>query len=275
MSPNVYRRRGLALACALALLGTAGAQAAPITLRITFENLAPTNGTLLTPLWFGLHDGSFDTFDSGVSAPMALERLAEDGNPAPLSAAFDAGNAPGRLLDGVLTGPGVGPGSPPIFGPGGIASTEITYDFGPAPLAYFSYAAMVIPSNDAFVGNDNPLGIPLFDLGGTFLGADFIVYGTQVWDAGTEVNDELPVNTAALGQTVADTGVAEGGVVALHQGFLVGGNILAAIPAGDFTQAGYQVARIRVENVPEPGVWWLTGIGLLALGVQRLNRRTA
>jgi hypothetical protein len=268
-----------AYALGIALFWTGSASAMPTFFRVTFENLAPAQGTLLTPLWFGVHagepaQGGFDLYDLGSPASMALERLAEDGDPAPLVTAFDAGNTAGRFVDGVLFGPGVGPGSPPIFGPGGIASIDISYDFGPSPMAYFSYASMVIPSNDAFIGNGNPLGIPLFDLGGNFLGADFIVLGSAVRDAGTEVNDEIPANTAALGQTVPNTGVNENGVVSIHPGFLPGGNILAAIPSGDFTQDGYQVARIRVERIPEPAPWWLMGAGLVALGLRHLTVKT-
>ncbi len=88
---------------------------------------------------------------------------------------------------------------------------------------------MIIPSNDAFVANGNPLAFPIFDSAGGFLGADFTVLGSQVLDAGTEVNDELPMNTAFFGQKAPDVGVPQGGVVSLHPGFLPpsAGRILA------------------------------------------------
>ena len=47
---------------------------------ISIENLAPANGTQLTPVWVGFHDGQFDTFDSGSPASPGLEQLAEDGD---------------------------------------------------------------------------------------------------------------------------------------------------------------------------------------------------
>lgn len=65
--------------------------AAAVQVRVTVENLSPTGGTLLTPVWVGFHDGTFDLYDRGGVASPALERLAEDGNTAPLSAAFAAG----------------------------------------------------------------------------------------------------------------------------------------------------------------------------------------
>ena len=49
------------------------------TIAITVENLAPSQGTALSPLWFGFHDGSFASISQGSPAPMAVERLAEDG----------------------------------------------------------------------------------------------------------------------------------------------------------------------------------------------------
>jgi hypothetical protein len=56
--------------------------------------------------------------------------------------------------------------------------------------ACFSYLAIVIPSNDAFIGNADPQAHRLFDAYGTFLGAYFTIYGSDVPDAGPEVNDE-------------------------------------------------------------------------------------
>ena len=121
---------------------------------------------------------------------------------------------------------------------------------------------MVLPSNDFFIANGNPLTHQIFDDAGSFLGADFIVQGSEVLDAGTEVNDELPENTAFFGQSAPNTGVTENGVVELAGGFIPGGNILSSDDFfnGDFTASGYEVARIRVElvnddatAVPEPG----------------------
>lgn len=50
-----------------------------ITLEVTVENLAPENGAGFAALWFGLHDGSFDTFNPGEPASESLEFLFEDG----------------------------------------------------------------------------------------------------------------------------------------------------------------------------------------------------
>ncbi|MEA5565394.1 spondin domain-containing protein [Anabaena sp. UHCC 0399] len=221
------------------------------TLKVTVENLAPQQGVVVTPLWVGFHDGNFDIFNSGEVASSSLERLAEDGSTAPIANQFLASGT--GLIEGTIFGPGISPTSPPVIPPGEIASRIFEVDSSLASSHYFSYAAMIVPSNDAFIANGNPLTFKIFDDAGKFIGADFIVSGNNIWDAGTEVNDEIPGNTALLGQTTPNTGVTENGVVRLHPGFIPGGNILSAFPNADFTTSGYQVARIKIEQVPEPG----------------------
>ncbi|MBT0960099.1 spondin domain-containing protein [Denitromonas iodatirespirans] len=262
MTPSL-RLAALAAFAGGTLIAAPAAHAALI--KITVENLAPANGTVLTPMWVGVHDGSFDLFDAGAPASAALERLAEDGNPGPLSSLFSSG------VQGVVVGPGIGPGSPPLFGPGG--SGEIVLDLGVgATDLYLSFASMVVPSNDAFIGNGNPLAYQVRGSGGV-IGQSIVILGSQVWDAGTEVNDEASSSTALLGQTVADTGTPENGVVALHGGFIPGGPILTAFTNADFTADGYQVARITITEVPEPTTLALLAGGLGMAGWMRRRRK--
>ncbi|MEO1234279.1 MAG: spondin domain-containing protein, partial [Myxococcota bacterium] len=159
---------------------------------VEVENLAPERGTFMTPVWMGLHDGTFDIYDRGVSAdallgPGVLEALAEDGNNGPITETFELRN-PGQPQAN-LTAPG-GP-----FQPGSRAA--ITFQVDPYRDRYFSYGSMVIPSNDFFVANGNPLAHLLFD-DGIFVGGDFIVSGAEVLDAGTESNNEVASETAFL-----------------------------------------------------------------------------
>ena len=227
----------------VALVFAAGAASA-VEVTVTIENLSPETGTYLTPAWLGVHDGSFDLYDRGTAASAELERIAEDGNADPLSSAFTSLG----FEDGVAPGPG-GP-----IAPGESASFTFDVD-ADGGAAYLSYTSMVIPSNDAFIANGDPMAIPILDAFGTFVGGSTVVYGDQVLDAGTEMNDEVPANTAFFGQAAPDTGVAEGGTVSHHPGFLapMSGGILAdpMFAAADFTAPGYRVARITVTAATE------------------------
>ncbi|MGD9693372.1 MAG: spondin domain-containing protein [Phycisphaerales bacterium] len=251
------RTTSAAIACALIGAGLAS-NARSAELTVTIESLAPTGGTFLAPFWFGFHDGSFDLFDPGSAAAGHIERLAEDGAVDPLRTAF--ANASGQFRDGTIAGLGGAFAGP--LDPGEIASTTITVDATNG--RWFSYAAMLVPSNDAFIGNANPLAHEAFDVNGNFNPFSFIVLGSQVWDAGTEMNDEVPANTAFFGQSTPDTGVDENGVVHAHPGFIPGGAILSdpMFANADFTASGYQVLRVTV--VPTPGVGALLALGGLA-----------
>ena len=228
--------------------------------RVTIENMSPNNGLRLTPVWVGFHNGSFDTFDAGSPASSDLERLAEDGNPAGIQGAFTG------TQSGVIFGPVTAMGEPPIYHPGESAS--MTFQLNPADDHYFSFLSMAIPSNDAFIGNDNPLAYSISS-GGSFQDQTIDIFGSMLWDAGTEINDEIAMNTPLLGQTVPNTGLTENGVVQLHGGFLPNGNLLTQFPNADFTADDYQIARIRVQAVPVPSSLILAALGI---GVVRKKR---
>ena len=194
-------------------------------LQVTVENLLAPGGTFLTPVWFGFHDGvGFDLFDLASPASQGLERLAEDGTIDPISAEFLA--AAGLSgVDGAVFG--LGAGVPGPIDPGETASAIINVD-DPAGAQFFTWATMVIPSNDAFLATtDDPQGEQVFDADGNFLGPISITrIGADVLDAGTEANTEE--GAAFLNQTAPDQGTPEGGTVELHPGF----NGSAANPGG-------------------------------------------
>ena len=116
---------------------------------------------------------------------------------------------------------------------------------------YFSYVSMVIPSNDAFVATGNPRAHRVFNRGGHFHSADFIVWGSDVLDAGTELNDEDPTNTAFFGQSMPNTGQDENVGVRTHAGLMFpgSGGILddPMFENADFLTHNYMVARITVS----------------------------
>ena len=229
-------------------------QAQDTRVHVFIENVAPVSGTFLTPAWVGFHDGTFDTYDGGTlasSLPIpgsdAIERLAEDGATGPIMRDF-ATLAVGRV-DATIAGP-----SGPIA-PGDRASMSFLLDPNDARDRYFSYASMVIPSNDAFIANGSPVAHPVFDNSGSFVAQDFFVAGPNaVNDAGTELNDEVPANTAFLGQMAPNTGVTENNLIITHPGFLArgSGGILdeTRFRLGDFTLDGYPFLRVGFRAAP-------------------------
>lgn len=223
------------------------------TIRVVVRNTSDIGGTYTTPFWAGLHDNSFDLFDAGSAASAGLEALAEDGNFAPVSSELMAADSDGQEL--VIAGAG-GPIMP-------LEMASAMLDVDGMSNGYISLGGMVLPSNDAFVGTD--AAIKLFDAAGNFLGAQSITFaGSDVYDAGTEVNTEL--DAAALNQAAGNTGVDENGVVRSHDGFngSIGNptgegdqNILGGTNAfgtdidatvADFTRPGALIAEVHINE---------------------------
>jgi hypothetical protein len=248
---------------------------AQTTVQVTIRNLSPTGGIHLTPVWVGFHNGAFDIYDQGVASSTALERIAEDGSTGPITTLFSGSGA--GTVQGTILGPGAGAGFPgaPVIPPGGVAIMQFVLDGSLASSRFFSYASMIVPSNDAFIANGNPQAFQIFSNTGNFLGASFTVNGNMVLDAGTEVNDELPANTAFFGQAAPDTGVTENGVVGLHPGFIPGGAILSdpRFNNANFLAGGYQVAQFTIAAVPEPSTYLLIGLALSPLGLKAVRKK--
>lgn len=256
LSAAPTQRRGksfsLKLAAAGAFLGFA-AMASAVQVAVTVRNAAPDNGIWAVNPWLGVHDGTWDGFDAGSAASAAVESAAEDGNGSQLAAAFAADQPNG--MGAVIGGP---------IAPGATHTQIFDLDADNPDHRFLSYFAMVIPSNDAFWANDNPAAYPIFDGAGNFIPRSFKVYGSAIWDAGTEVNDEVGANTAFLAQAAPNTGTTENGVIAAHPGFMaVGqGGILdqslerfgrtLTFTGADFTQSMYPVAEITVSLVNAP-----------------------
>jgi hypothetical protein len=245
------------------LIGAAPLQAETQEIIVTVENLAPSGGFYFTPVWVGFHNGSFDLFDPGGLASEELERLAEDGDASVLQAGFEAavGGAAGGL-NTLITAP-EGFAGAPVFDPGDASGIQLTVDS--KVNSYMSYISMIIPSNDAFIGNHNPKGIELFDAAGQFKGKQIItILGSMVWDAGTELNNEM--DAAFINQTAPNTGITTTCPILPHTGYLgsyanqgsdpiiLGGTGPADIMfdhiAADFLLPYAVVARITIEPAP-------------------------
>lgn len=253
-----------------ALLVGAGSMASveAAQLKVTIHNDAQIGGNFLTPLWVAFHNGSFDAFSAGAAASPGIEAIAEDGNPAPLSALFA-----GQGTSGVIGG---GPLAP------GASSSQVFEVAEGGANDFLSYAAMVLPSSDFFIGNDNPHAVSVAGvLDGSF--GSLTVTVKRVFDAGTEVNDFATSAGNGLfgiagGQSGPNQGATESGVVSIASGadyaaFLNGVGV--NIGALNFSNL-MSLATITVERapapVPLPAGLPLLGVALGLLGLKRQRR---
>jgi hypothetical protein len=172
------------------LLATAFTSAAfvlPLTsvaqeLEISISNL--TQGIYFTPLLIAAHDENTYAFRAGYSASEALAIQAEGGNPSPLKSLLD--NAGSDTLvnpvaaeaeAGVI--PQLPEGNPGFLAPGQSTSLQLVTQEGNN---YLSLTAMLLPTNDGFVGLDS-WKVP--NQAGTY--QVFL----NAYDAGTEANNEV------------------------------------------------------------------------------------
>ena len=134
---------------------------------------------------------------------------------------------------------------------------------------YLSFASMVIPSNDGFFGNSDPLAFTVFNADGSFAGPLTIeIDGIKLYDAGTETNTGMGAAFSAVGGIDTD----ENGTVAIHPGLgnFVGTDTADATTIGSAIDSGELLARIQITAVPEPTTALLGALGgLVSLAVLR------
>lgn len=234
-------------------------------LNVSITNNAAT--TYLTPAWVGFHDGSFDTFNINAPASTGLEGLAELGMTVGLSGEFQS---PSRV-DGQL-------GMAPIT-PGQTVSQNFTLNENGSN-DYFSYAAMLLPSSDFFIGNDG-----LIDISSILssVGSSLVLTVFNVFDAGTEVNDfaTSPGNGIfGIAAGVPSAGVDEMGVVTQVGDLILAYGSFLNVGNTDFSQFGLgaQIATIELTNVsavPVPAAAFLFAPALLGfMGLRRRAKNT-
>jgi hypothetical protein len=236
-------------------------------LKITVTNNQPAGGFAIAPVWVGIHDGTFSDFTNGFPASSAIESVAELGDTSGLTSVF-AGH-------GAQTTVGGAPYLP------GTSATSLLNVANPSLDRYLSFAAMVVPSNDFFMANAFPMAHPLFDSSGHFLGPVTIqIYGSDLWDAGTEV-DNISFGAAFIAGDDATDHVAENGIVQSVFGGSVDNSAYLNSILGQATAGGYDIshlisandliATIRINSVPEPSAVVLLSLGLAGIAV--MSRR--
>ncbi len=255
---------------AAALLGLTcinAAHAAPVQVKVTVENLSPMDSIAFAPLRVGFHNGTYDAFNIGETANAAIISVAEGGSGADWFPAFMAAD-PTATLGSVLPTP-----AGPLL-PGASGTATFTVDTSVNP--YFTFASMVVPSNDFFIGNDDPMAYRLFDAQGNLAISSILQRSRDVWDAGSEIHDPAAAAFVGMNNLRAD----QNSVVAFNFAEIAAFNGLTTGPGYVFNsqlQANTDIYRISFEvaPVPEPETYAMMGIGLGLLGVARLRRKTA
>lgn len=178
-------------------------------LDITITNL--TQGIYYTPIIIGAHNAESSLFSAGEMASESLQMMAEGGDISGLSMMLTSNNAD------IVENPAEGLLAPTM-------TTTTTLDTTDGNM-YLSLVAMMLPTNDGFVGLDSWM-IP--SEAGTY------TMTLNAYDAGTEANDEIingggapgvagiPVapggdaGTGAIGVTMSE----ENGYIHIHRGSL-------------------------------------------------------
>ena len=239
-------------------------------IQITVTNDQTAGGVALAPVWFGVQNGSFNVFSQGVRPARKLLPWPNSATrrrfltclPATVRKRhFSREEACAQFL------------------PGQSNSTILNVS-DPSVDRYLSFAGMVVPSNDFFMGNATPLQI--FNSVGSFAGPVTIqVYGSDIWDSDTEQQSTTTGLTFIQGQTPGSgTQITDGSITP----FLTepgAASFLQSI-TGLTTVAGYQIshefgantpiATIYISSVPEPSSALLLGVGATAvLAVKRFS----
>lgn len=247
--------RSIALSALIVFAGAASADV--VLVRVSIQNMAPTNSLAFAPLRIGFNNGTYDSFNNGQTAGNEIVSIAEGGSGAAWFPAFAAAD-PTATLGTIVPNPA----GPLLPGATGTATFSVDRSVN----RFFTFGSMVVPSNDYFIGNDSPTQYALFDINGNLSINTISQFGRDLWDAGSEATD--PLNAAFLVGGNNDLRTPQNGVVNLD---FMGLDAFNGLTTG----AGYvfnrqfgsddEIYRITFEIVPAPSAIGMLGLGGLAL----------
>ncbi|EKM17731.1 spondin_N family protein [Vibrio harveyi] len=201
--------------------------------RYTINVANLTANQPMSPLAILAHNDKYKLFEIGKSSSVELEHLAEGGSNAELLALKDSNDYVYQTLSGnglVLPD----------------SSDSVTFTVDPHKAGYVSIASMFVNTNDAFVGET---GLSLKSLA---VGESYEM-SMNVWDSGTELNDELAATIpgpAGGGEGFNAARNDTNDVVAFHAGVVSKDDGLAnsALSANHrFLNPGAKLTITRVE----------------------------
>lgn len=205
------------IALTLALFGSQAMAQSSVDYEVSITNI--TRAQSFTPQLVVTHPNTVSLFNSGQPPSTSLAMMAEGGDTAPLTADVD-----GVAWDAVTIGG--------LLAPGKTATTIVS---GPVGRGFISVVAMMLPTNDTFVGM-NRVRLPSS-------GAEF--YMVPAYDAGSEMNDQLCASIP--GPTCGGEGYNEAG----GEGRVHVSSGIQQLEGGDLSPGTYDwrnpVARIKVR----------------------------
>lgn len=266
---------------ALPLVATAAVAQGIGDIRVEFVHGNQTDLSF-TPLWFGFHNGGFDTFNTGTALTVdpadtsllaqigrGVESIAEVGQVGLITSAFT--NAPGIPGDVQGVAAAAGNGVPPIEP--GETGVGFATPVNPSNYQFFSFLSMVVPTNDTFIGNSDPLAFRVFNDLDQLIDANGVptsvreIEVRRFYDAGTELDGgpgaafQQGVD-GALGTSTSEPVSLFPSLAAFSGVTDVTGRVISDVLTGTESEL---IGTIRISIVPEPSTLVLGAVGLLGL----------
>ncbi|MEM7114524.1 MAG: spondin domain-containing protein [Chloroflexota bacterium] len=219
-----------------------------VNYRINIQNLA--TGQPISPPVAAMHHRNLSLFETGKLASAEIEAIAENGNQVP---AFDLLSG----LDGVTDVVDIGRPLTPYGTTAGDFTDNVTFDILASPNDRFSFAGMLICTNDGIVGLDS-IKLPRHN--------ERYFYA-RAYDAGTEDNTELSADLVDPCSGIGPVGLAgdpngnendavdtePAGVITRHPGIDGTGDLLAAHdwngPIAKVSITRLHDYRVTIENL--------------------------